>query len=130
VFTGEIVPAIEARVPASGEGRAVLGFSRSTVGALDAALNGGVRFSRVGLIAPAMNPPILKALLEKPVSTPVVTIMAGTYDVPLVEDARALRSALDAKRLKYDWLEIPEGHNHTAWRAQLPKLLTTWYPRR
>ena len=40
----------------------------------------------------------------------------------------ALRHALETHRMPFDWFEAPEGHNHTAWRGQLPRLLTTWYP--
>jgi enterochelin esterase-like enzyme len=128
VFTGEIVATIEQRYPLEGA-RSVLGFSRSTVGALDAALNGSVTFARAGLVAPAMNTPTLEALLKAPRRTPHVTILAGTYDIPLVDDAKALKSALQSRSIPQDWFEVPEGHNHTAWRAQLRRLLTTWYPR-
>lgn len=128
VFMGEVVPTIEERYPLNGD-RAVIGFSRSTVGALDAALNGSVAFARVGLVAPAMNPPTLQSLVKAPRATPRVTILVGTYDIPLIEDAQALRSALQSRNVPHDWLEVPEGHNHTAWRAQLRRLLTSWFPR-
>ena len=129
VFTGEIVPLIEERYRVVAGARAVLGFSRSTVGALDAALNGSVAFARCGLVAPAMNPPVLAALFKNPPGrTPRVTIAAGTYDIPLIDDATALRRELDERRIPVDWLQIPEGHNHTAWRAQLRTLLEAWYP--
>lgn len=128
VFTGEIVPMIEARYRLEGA-RNVLGFSRSTVGALDAALNGTVKFARAGLVAPAMNPPTRDSLVKAPRELPHVTILAGTYDIPLIEDAQALRSALQARKVPQDWFEVPEGHNHTAWRTQLRRLLTGWYRR-
>jgi enterochelin esterase-like enzyme len=129
VFMGEVVPMIEQRYPLHGD-RALLGFSRSTVGALDAALNGNVSFARVGLVAPAMNAPTLHALLKAPRATAHVTILAGTYDLPLIEDAQALRAALERHKVPQDWFEIPEGHNHTAWRAQLRRLLPSWFPTR
>ena len=128
VFTGEIVHMIEERFPVLGGNRAVLGFSRGTVGALDAALNGTLAFARCGLVAPAMNPTTLVAVTKTPHATPHVTILAGTYDIPLIEDARALRTALLSRRVPQEWFEIPEGHNHTAWRTQLPRLLTSWFP--
>jgi enterochelin esterase-like enzyme len=129
VFAGEIVPAIEARYPLLGGSRSVLGFSRSSVGALDVALNGEVPFARCGLVAPAITGQVLGALLKNPIRrVPLVTILAGTYDVPLIEDARALRKALESHKATPAWFEIPEGHNHTAWKAQLPRLLTSWYP--
>jgi len=130
VFMSEIVPAIEQRYPLAGRARGVLGFSRSTVGALDAAINGSVPFTHVGLVAPAMNQPTLASLVKAPRVTPRVTVVAGTYDIPLIEDARALRSALRSRNIAHDWIEFPEGHNHTAWRSQLPRLLTAWFPTR
>jgi enterochelin esterase-like enzyme len=126
VFMGEIVPMIEQRYPLQGA-RSVLGFSRSTVGALDAALNGSVRFARAAIVAPAMNPPTLESLVKTPRQTPRVTIMAATYDIPLIADAQALRSALQSRSIPQDWFEVPEGHNHTAWQAHLRRLLAEWF---
>jgi len=129
VFTGEIVPMIEQRYPLIAGARGVLGFSRSTVGALDAAINSKVPFARCGLVAPAANPPTLAALLKSPANTSArVTILAGTYDIPLIDDAKAIRRALEEHRVQLDWMEVPEGHNHTAWKALLPRFLTSWYP--
>lgn len=129
VFTGEIVKMIEERYPIVPGARGLIGFSRSTVGALDVAVNSGTPFAYCGLVAPAMTAPMITSLLKSPVGgLPRITILAGTYDIPLIEDARALRTALGAHRFSVDWFEIPEGHNHTAWRTQLPKLLTTWFP--
>ena len=129
-FTSEIVPAMERRYPIVAGARAILGFSRSTVGALDVALNGSVAFSRCGLVAPAMDEVTRRALFkERSGPLPHVTILAGSYDIPLIEDAKALRLALDADHAAPDWFEVPQGHNHTAWKALLPRLLTSWYPR-
>jgi enterochelin esterase-like enzyme len=127
VFTGEIVPTIEKRYEVRG-GRDLIGFSRSTVGALDVALNGPVPFARVGLVAPAMNAPTRASLVKEPRAAPHVTILAGAYDIPLIEDAHALRSALRSRTIATDWFEVPEGHNHAAWRGQLRRLLTSWFP--
>jgi enterochelin esterase-like enzyme len=129
VFAGEIVPAIERRYAVAAGARAILGFSRSALGALDMALNAPTRFQRCGLVAPAIAPPAAASLLERPAGAlPRVTILAGTYDVPLIDDARALRVALTARGVPLEWIEAPEGHNHTAWKALLPRLLTSWFP--
>ena len=129
VFTGEIVPLVEERYKVIPGARAVLGFSRSTVGALDAALNGPVSFARCGLVAPAMNPAVLSSIFKAAAQrSPRVTIAAGTYDIPLIDDATALRKALDARRILLDWFEVPEGHNHAAWRGQLQSILASWFP--
>jgi enterochelin esterase-like enzyme len=129
-FTSEIVPAMERRYPIVAGARAVLGFSRSTVGALDVALNGSATFSRCGLVAPAMDETTRRALFkQRSGPLPLVTILAGTYDIPLIENAKAVRSALEAHHATIEWFEVPQGHNHTAWKALLPGLLTSWYPR-
>lgn len=129
VFTGEIVKMIEERYPIVPGVRGVLGFSRSTVGALDVAVNSGTPFAYCGLVAPAMTPPMIATMLKHPAGgMPRMTILAGTYDIPLIDDAHALRTALASHHAALDWFEIPEGHNHTAWRRQLPRLLTTWFP--
>lgn len=129
-FTSEIVPVMEQRYPIVAGARAVLGFSRSTVGALDVALNGNVAFARCGLVAPAMDETTRRALFkERSGPMPQVTILAGTYDIPLIEDARAVRGALETHHSTIDWVEIPEGHNHTAWKELVPQLLRSWYPR-
>jgi enterochelin esterase-like enzyme len=129
VFTGEILPAIERRYEAGAVSRAILGFSRSTVGALDLALNSGVSFQRCGLVAPAISPQAAASILKRANTTSArVTVLAGTYDVPLIEDARALRTALKSHRVPLDWIETPEGHNHTAWKGSLPRLLESWFP--
>ncbi|MGH9349752.1 MAG: alpha/beta hydrolase [Vicinamibacterales bacterium] len=129
VFAGEIVPAIEGRYRVAAGSRAILGFSRSAVGALDVAFNGRVAFARCGLVAPALSEQVIASILGGSTrSRPRVTIAAGSYDVPLVDDARALRKALEARGVPLDWIETPEGHNHTAWKAHLRRLLTSWFP--
>ena len=129
VFMGEIVPAVERRHSVAAGSRAILGFSRSTVGALDVALNAAIRFQRCGLVAPAIRPQMAASLLKQTKGAlPKVTVLAGTYDVPLIDDARALRAALASRGVPLDWIETPEGHNHTAWKGLLPRLLTSWFP--
>jgi enterochelin esterase-like enzyme len=128
-FANEIVRAIEQRYPIVAGSRGVLGFSRSSVGALDAAWNGTVPFSRCGLVAPAMSQTVLGAMFKsRQGPIPRVTILAGSYDIPLIDDAKALRLELAARHAAPEWFEVPQGHNHTAWKALLPELLTSWYP--
>ena len=128
VFTGEIVPAVERKYSVAVV-RGVLGFSRSTVGALDVGLGGAVRFDRCGLVAPALTAQTAAAILKGAKgATPQVTILAGTYDIPLIDDARALRKTLQTHHVPLEWIEVPEGHNHTAWRSMLPRLLESWFP--
>jgi enterochelin esterase-like enzyme len=129
VFTGEIVPAVEGRYGILAGSRALLGMSRSTVGALDVCVNSKVAFQRCGLVAPAINSQAALAILKHPKGAwPRVTILAGTYDVPLIDDARTLRASLTTRGVPLEWIEAPEGHNHTAWKGMLPSLLTSWFP--
>ena len=123
VVTREILPLIEARYHASRERRAMMGVSQSTVGALDTCVNGGVVFESCVLIAPAVELREFDRLLPAAGSRIRFLIEAGSYDVPLVTNARALRDQLVARRLLVRYFESPQGHNHTAFRAHLPELL-------
>ncbi len=57
-------------------------------------------------------------------------IETGTYDVPLITDARALRRELERRVQSVHSVESPEGHNHTAFRARLPAVLEALFPRK
>ena len=122
-FVDEIVPAIERRYGTARGRRAMLGLSRSAVGALDACANGGISFDACALVAPAVASTYFARVLPPAGSTTRVVIAAGTYDVPLVDDARALRDTLRARRVPVEYSESPDGHNHTAFRARLPDVI-------
>jgi len=130
VFVDEIVPSIERRFAATNPHRAIMGLSRSTVGALDACVNGGLRFDSCVLVAPAIAPRQLATLLPPAGSATQFAIATGTYDIPLVADARALRDELQRRRLAVRYSEQPQGHNHTAFRAALPALMRNLFPLR
>jgi len=128
VFTGEIVPMIERRYGVARDRRAVMGLSRSTVGALDTCAHGPVAFTACILLAPAIAPSDFPAVLPSPGSTTQVLIATGTYDLPLVADARLLRRELERRAVRVHYVEAPEGHNHTAFSARLPGLLAAAFP--
>jgi enterochelin esterase-like enzyme len=128
VFVTEIVPAIERRFAGAGGRRALMGLSRSTVGALDTCINGGIRFDACILVAPAISPAHLHKMLPPEGVTTQFAIAAGIYDLPLIADARALRDELQRHRLPVQYTEQPQGHNHTAFRAALPLLMRTLFP--
>jgi enterochelin esterase-like enzyme len=128
VFVDEIVPSIERRFARTNPHRAIMGLSRSTVGALDTCVNGGLRFDACILVAPAIAPRQFSALLPQTPSATRFAIAAGTYDIPLVADARALRDELQRRRLSVEYTEQPQGHNHTAFRAALPALMRIAFP--
>ena len=119
----EIIPAIERRYAVDPAHRALFGVSRSTVGALDSCANGGVSFAACVLVAPAVDPGNLHAVLPALGARTRFIIETGTYDLPLVTDARALSRALRRRALGVSFHESPEGHNHTAWKKRLPDLL-------
>jgi enterochelin esterase-like enzyme len=127
VLVNEIVPAIEQRYGAAHGHRAVLGLSRSTVGALDTCTNGGVAFDACLLVAPAVAPAQFARVLPT-TSTTRFALASGTYDIPLVTDARALRDEMQRRGLSVQYRELPQGHNHTAFRAALPALLQSIFP--
>ena len=57
-----------------------------------------------------------------------VFIETGRYDIPFVEDARALRRTLERRSLSVRYFESAEGHNHSAFRARLPSLMERLFP--
>jgi enterochelin esterase-like enzyme len=128
VFTGEIVPLIEARYAAGPGRRALMGLSRSTVGALDTCVNARVKFEACALVAPAIPPRHLAALTGSAGASTRFIIETGTYDVPLVSDARALRGALEQRHAPIRYAESPQGHNHTAFRSRLPAVMMELFP--
>jgi len=128
VLLDEIVPSIERRFAGTNPHRAIMGLSRSTVGALDTCVNGGIPFDACILVAPAIAPRQFATLLPLAGSPTRFAIATGTYDIPLVADARALRDELQRRRLSVQYSEQPQGHNHTAFRAALPALLRTAFP--
>jgi enterochelin esterase-like enzyme len=130
LLVDEIVPSIERRFARTSPHRAIMGLSRSTVGALDACVNGGIRFDACILVAPAIAPRQFATLLPPAGSATQFAIATGTYDIPLVADARALRDELQRRRLAVRYSEQPQGHNHTAFRAALPALMRNLFPLR
>lgn len=128
VFTREIVPLIEGRYRVVPGRRALLGLSRSTAGALDACVNGPVTFAACVLMAPAVPSRHLPALTGRAGRTTRFVIETGTYDMPLVSDARALRGALEQRRVPVRYFESPQGHNHTAFRSRLPAVMIGLFP--
>jgi enterochelin esterase-like enzyme len=123
VLTTELVPMLERRFRIARDRRALLGLSRSTVSALDTCAHGAVAFEACALLAPAIPAAEFQAVLPAAGSRTRVVIETGTYDISLVADARALRRALEARGVPVRYVETPEGHNHTAFRARLPPLM-------
>ncbi len=128
VFTKEIVPLIETRYHIAPGRRALLGLSRSTVGALDTCANSSIVFESCVLLAPAIPPAQFERVLPSASSPTRVLIETGSYDIPLVSDARALRHVLESRLLAVRYVETPEGHNHTAFRARLPSIMEQLFP--
>src|SRR5262249_91012 len=83
-FTTQILPVLGRRYRVDPARRAVLGLSRSTVGALDACAKSAVRFESCVLIAPAIPQRQFEAVLPAPGTQLRVFIETGTYDIPLV----------------------------------------------
>jgi enterochelin esterase-like enzyme len=128
VFTGEIVPLIESRYAVAPGRRALMGVSRSTVGALDTCVNGALKFEACALIAPAVPAAQLQRVTGAAGRATRVLIETGTYDIPLVSGARALHRALEQRHAPVHYVESPQGHNHTAFRSRLPDVVKTLFP--
>ena len=123
----QIVPLIEGRYAVAPGRRALMGLSRSTVGAIDTCVSGTLQFEACVLIAPAVPAAQLPTILRLKPGTRFL-IESGTYDIPLVTGARALRRALEARHVPVAYFESPQGHNHTAFRSRLPAVMTALFP--
>ena len=130
VLTTEIVPMLERRYRVAPDRRALMGLSRSTVGALDTCAHGAVVFEACVLLAPAVPAAQFETVLPPAGSRTRILIETGTYDVPLITDARELSRVLQRRGVTVHYGESPEGHNHTAFRARLPGLMETLFPAR
>jgi enterochelin esterase-like enzyme len=126
-FIREIVPAVERRYAVTGP-RSLLGLSRSTVGALDACVNGALAFESCALVAAAIPRKDFPRVLPAGPLPTTFFVETGTYDVPLVTDARELRREMEALGVTVRYHESPEGHNRTAFAARLPALLEAMLP--
>jgi enterochelin esterase-like enzyme len=91
-------------------------------------VNGGLRFEACALIAPAVPFGQFPGLLEAAGAATRFLIETGAYDIPLVSDARALRSALEGRHAPVRYVESPQGHNHSAFRSRLPAVMTDLFP--
>jgi enterochelin esterase family protein len=129
LLTHDIVPLIQRRYGSDPNHRVLLGVSRSTVGALDTCVNGGIAFDACALVAAAIPARQLPKLLPAAGAGRRFFVTTGTYDIPLVSDARALHREMQARGLDVRYVETPEGHNHTAFRARLPALMRELFPR-
>jgi enterochelin esterase-like enzyme len=127
-FTTEIIPFIEHRYKTARDHRGLMGLSRSTVGALDTCAHGTIAFEACALLAPAIPAEQFRVVLPTADLKTRFFIETGTYDVPLITDARALRRELERRTRSVHYVESPEGHNHTAFRARLPALLQALFP--
>jgi hypothetical protein len=86
---------LERRYRIARDRRALMGISRSTVGALDTCVNGSIAFEACALLAPAILSSLFDTVLPATRTATRLFIETGKYDVPLVTDARALRGALE-----------------------------------
>jgi enterochelin esterase-like enzyme len=123
-FISELVPAIEATLPAAPTSRTVVGVSRGAVAAIDLAIARPDLFNRCGLLIPSTYPTDLIATITAGPAKPVrFAIVAGRYDERWLTDGRALHEALDATGYQLTYREVPEGHNVQTWRSHLDDVL-------
>ncbi len=123
-FISELVPTIEAMLPAPPTSRTVVGVSRGAIAAIDLAITRPDLFNRCGLLIPSTHPTDLVATIAGGPRKPVrFAIVAGRYDERWLGDGRALREVLDAAGYHVTYREVPEGHNVQTWRAHLDDVL-------
>lgn len=116
-------------VSANAENRAVLGVSAWARRAAEAAL-ASPAFGRVGLLIPGRRvalEPNLEEAIAKSSRRLHVAILAGLYDRANLATAVSLRRAFTEAGRKVDYIEVAEGHNPTAWRDHVAKVLVALF---
>lgn len=111
------------------EGWAVLAISYGAKDALDAALAPVRTYGRLGLLIPGrrLTPADLEAFAASRGPRLRVAILAGRYDAANLATALGAQTALVGAGHDVDLLEVPEGHNPSAWRNQLRDVLASLY---
>jgi enterochelin esterase-like enzyme len=105
--------------------RAILAVSFGAKDALDAALDPGSAYGRLGLLIPGrrLDRADLDVAAARRSRRLRVVILAGRYDRPNLPTARAARQALADAGHAVEYLEVPEGHNPSTWRNHLREVL-------
>ena len=67
-------------------------------------------------------PSVLDSILEHRDRLPALRLDCGRDDL-LIEENRALHTALDAAGVDHEWHELPGAHDWDYWRAALPAAL-------
>jgi enterochelin esterase-like enzyme len=123
-FISDLLPAIEATLPAAPTSRTLVGVSRGAIAAIDLAIARPDLFNRCGLLIPSTHPTDLIATIAARPAQPVrFAIVVARYDDQWLADGRTLRAALDAAGYQLSYREVPEGHNVQTWRAHLDDVL-------
>jgi enterochelin esterase-like enzyme len=110
---------------------AVLAISYGAKDALDAATAPAATYGRVGLLIPGrrLTPEDLETLARRTDRRLRVTILAGRYDAANLATAEAARSVLEGAGHAVDFIEVPEGHNASAWRNHLADVFVSLFGR-
>lgn len=110
--------------------RAVIGFSRAGQSSLYVTHNLDL-FAKCGAFSPAIHPTSISDFTTKLAGLgfqPEHLFMTGsTYDFLWYPDAVALREHFQKSGIKFQYVEIPEGHNIPAWRTLLDDMLIAFF---
>lgn len=131
MITEELLPIVERayRVERVPERRAVAGCSRGGLAALDLALRRPDLFGQIGVIAPALSPLTVTALLtDTDPKTQRFFILGLRYDVRFGADADTLARALATGGAWVDYTVLSEGHTLATWAGRFPELLAMLFP--
>jgi enterochelin esterase-like enzyme len=109
--------------------RAILAVSFGAKDALDAALEPGGAYGRLGLLIPGrrLGRADLEAVAAHRSRRLRVAILAGRYDQANLATARAARRALVDAGNAVEYFEVPEGHNPATWNNHLPEVLVSLF---
>lgn len=130
MFIDELLPMIDQnyRTQPTRNGRLIVGGSRGGLCATDLVSHHGDVFAMAAPIAPALKPTDLLAQLAEDQTHPVSFFVIGClYDERFYPDAVALNKHLQQKGWPVTYIEIPEGHNATAWSRRIDEILRHFF---
>ncbi|MCP5062154.1 MAG: hypothetical protein GY936_06805 [Ignavibacteriae bacterium] len=112
------------------EDRLVMGSSAGANIALWIAMNHSDSFGIVGVFSPYIKSEIIEHFQNSKKTEMRLFILHGSYDhlQQIHSSVNNFLQILDYKSYQYNYLELPESHNYSFWRAHIADLLRFAFP--
>lgn len=129
-FIGELIPRVESgyKVSKKSIDRAILGTS---LGGLNATYFGFTRpdiFQKIGIQSPAYwyRDEIFDIVKASNITNTDIFMSVGTIGDNTI-DARNMKNLFERKNLRFNYIEVNEGHSWGAWRSQIDDILIQFF---